>query len=206
MANQRIQSALFGGRPLSLPYYRDAGMMRWVQGILRERPVRQVLVYSGPMAQYVERTDTDVRRVMDFVDGDSDKWRQYAESRRWPMSWVYRREARTMVRYGRRIAAAFDASVFVSDSGAALFRRLAPECAPRVWGIHNGVDTDYFDPAQMLAVPYPLYEKPIVFTGAMDYWANVEAVVWFVCLVFFFVCVVVVVVWFYIVVLCLVAV
>src|SRR3569833_2672371 len=179
MAKQRSLSALFGGRPLSLPYYRDAGMMRWVQGILRERPVRQVLVYSGPMAQYVERTDTDVRRVMDFVDVDSDKWRQYAESRRWPMSWVYRREARTLLRYERRIAAAFDASVFVSDREAALFRRLAPECTPRVWGIHNGVDTAYFDPAQTFAAPYPLYEKPIVFTGAMDYWANVEAVVWF---------------------------
>src|SRR3569623_985863 len=95
------------------------------------------------------------------------------------MSWVYRREARTLLRYERRIAAAFDASVFVSDSEAALFRRRAPGGAPRVWGIHNGVDTDYFDPAQMLAVPYPLYEKPIVFTGAMDYWADVEAVVRF---------------------------
>src|SRR3569833_2654032 len=179
MAKLRSLSALFGGRPLSLPYYRDAGMMRWVQGILRERPVRQVLVYSCPMAQYVKRTDTDVRRVMDFVDVDSDKWRQYAEARRWPMSWVYRREARTLLRYERRIAAAFDASVFVSDSEAALFRRLAPECTPRVWGIHNGVDTAYFDPAQTFAAPYPLYEKPIVFTGAMDYWANVEAVVWF---------------------------
>src|SRR3569833_3272988 len=172
-------SALFGGRPLSLPYYRDAGMMRWVQGILRERPVWLVLVYSGPMAQYVERTDTDVRRVMVFVVVVSVLWWLFAVSRRWPLCWVYWREARTLLRYERRIAAAFDASVFVSDSEAALFRRLAPECTPRVWGIHNGVDTAYFDPAQTFAAPYPLYEKPIVFTGAMDYWANVEAVVWF---------------------------
>ena len=71
-ATLRSLPAQLGGRPLSLPFYRDAGMMRWVQGILRERPVRQVLVYSGPMAQYVDRTDTDVRRVMDFVDVDSD--------------------------------------------------------------------------------------------------------------------------------------
>lgn len=179
MAKLRSLPALLGGGPLSLPYYRDAGLMRWTRRILRERPVSRVLVFSGPMAQYVERVGAGVRRVMDFVDVDSDKWRQYAESRRWPMSWIYRREARTLLRYERRIAAVFDASVFVSDSEAALFRRLAPECAGRVWGIHNGVDTAYFDPAQTFAAPYPLYEKPIVFTGAMDYWANVEAVEWF---------------------------
>lgn len=178
-AKLRSLSALLSGGPLSLPYYRDAGMRDWVRRILRERPVRQVLVFSGPMAQYVERVDEGVRRVMDFVDVDSDKWRQYAASRRGPMRWIYSREARALLRYERRIAAEFDASAFVSDSEAALFRRLAPECAPRVWGIHNGVDTAYFDPAHTFAAPYPLHEKPIVFTGAMDYWANVEAVEWF---------------------------
>src|SRR3569623_1143161 len=86
---------------------------------------------------------------------------------------------RTLLQYERAVAAAFDASVFVSDSEADLFKRLAPECAARVRAIHNGVDTAYFDPVQSFTPPYPLYEKPIVFTGAMDYWANVEAVNWF---------------------------
>src|SRR3569833_947051 len=52
MAKLRSLSALFGGRPLSLPYYRDAGMMRWVQGILRERPKQQKKKNTRPMAQY----------------------------------------------------------------------------------------------------------------------------------------------------------
>jgi sugar transferase (PEP-CTERM/EpsH1 system associated) len=77
------------------------------------------------------------------------------------------------------VAAAVDAGVFVSAGEADLFRRLAPEAAERVWGIHNGVDTVYFDPAGDYPVPYANGEKPVVFTGAMDYWANVDAVTWF---------------------------
>src|SRR3569623_858504 len=143
--------------------------------------------YRVPLGAFIDEADdwrhveaaAGRRRVMDFVDIDSDKWQQYAEARRWPLSWVYRREARTLLQYERAVAATFDASVFVSDSEADLFKRLAPECAARVWSIHNGVDTAYFDPVQSFTPPYPLYEKPIVFTGAMDYWANVEAVNWF---------------------------
>ena len=179
-AKLRSLPALLGSRPLSVPYYYDASMAEWVRNIMDTQPVHHVLTFSGPMAQYVAQArGSALRRVMDFVDIDSDKWRQYADSRRWPMSWIYRREARTLLRYERRIAADFDASVFVSDSEAELFKQQAPECATRVWGIHNGVDTAYFDPARNYTAPFPLHEKPIVFTGAMDYWANVDAVTWF---------------------------
>jgi sugar transferase (PEP-CTERM/EpsH1 system associated) len=95
------------------------------------------------------------------------------------MNWIYRREARTLLSYERHVAAMMDASVFVSNSEAELFKQLAPEAAARVWDIHNGVDVDYFDPTQEYPVPYAASEMAIVFTGAMDYWANVDAVTWF---------------------------
>ena len=31
---------------------------------------------------------------MDFMDLDSDKWRQYAGTSSWPMKWIYQREAK----------------------------------------------------------------------------------------------------------------
>ena len=179
-AKLRSLPALLGGAPLSLPYYRDAGLRQWVDRLLAERPVRRAIIFSGAMAQYLDGPGYNhLRRIVDFVDVDSDKWRQYAATRPWPLSWVYRREARTLLRYERRVAAAVDASVFVSTGEAEFFRRLAPEAAARVWGIHNGVDTVYFDPAQDYPVPYTPGEKAVVFTGALDYWANVDAVTWF---------------------------
>lgn len=179
-AKLRSLPALWGDTPLSVPYYRDGALQAWVDRLLAERPVRQAIIFSGAMAQYLESPAyARLRRIVDFVDVDSDKWRQYAGSQAWPMSWIYRREARTLLRYERRVAAAMDASVFVSASEAELFKRLAPEAAARVWDIHNGVDVDYFDPDREYPVPYAAAEKPIVFTGAMDYWANADAVGWF---------------------------
>src|SRR5690606_39218218 len=37
-----------------------------------------------------------------------------------------------------------------------------------------------FSPEHGFPSPFPAGEQPIVFTGAMDYWANVDAVEWFV--------------------------
>jgi len=55
----------------------------------------------------------------------------------------------------------------------------APECATRIVAIENGVDSEYFSPAHAFKSPFTADEHPIVFTGAMDYWPNVDAVVWF---------------------------
>jgi sugar transferase (PEP-CTERM/EpsH1 system associated) len=179
-AKLRSLSALWGETPLSLPYYRDAALQAWLDRLLAERPVRQAIIFSGAMAQYLEKPAYGhLRRIVDFVDVDSDKWRQYAESQAWPMSWIYRREARTLLKYERHVAATLEASVFVSSNEAELFKQLAPEAAARVWDIHNGVDVEYFDPTRDYPVPYAATELPIVFTGAMDYWANVDAVTWF---------------------------
>jgi sugar transferase (PEP-CTERM/EpsH1 system associated) len=45
--------------------------------------------------------------------------------------------------------------------------------------VENGVDTDFFSPEIKLDSPFEAGEQPIVFTGAMDYWPNVDAVRWF---------------------------
>ncbi len=169
---------LLTGDPLTLPFYFDARMQTWVDDLLQRRPIGHAVAFSSAMAQYLER-HRELQRVVDVVDVDSDKWAQYAESKAWPMSTLYRRESRTLLGYERHIAASFDASVFVSEDEAELFRRLAPESTQRVHAVRNGVDTDYFSPRGEYADPYAGRGPVMVFTGAMDYWANVDAVRWF---------------------------
>ena len=178
LATLKSVTGLLSGEPLTLPYYRNRQMQRWVDAVLAARPITRALVYSSSMAQYV-MPYPGLHRVIDFVDIDSDKWRQYAEKKSWPMNWVYRREARTLFNYERRVTHAFAASAFVSEAEANLFKQLAPDCADKVFGFSNGVDTDYFSPENAGASPYPAGVRAIVFTGAMDYWANVDAVTWF---------------------------
>jgi sugar transferase (PEP-CTERM/EpsH1 system associated) len=57
---------------------------------------------------------------------------------------------------------------------------LAPEVADRVDVSSNGVDAEFFSPAADRPSPFEAGEHPLVFTGAMDYWPNVDAVCWFV--------------------------
>ena len=179
-ARLRSLAALMRGEPLTLAYYRDARLQRWVDAVLARGNVQRAFVFCSAVAQYTEHAEgRGLRRVLDFVDIDSDKWRQYALSKRWPLSAVYRREADTLSRYERGCARAFDASLFVSEAEAQMFRRSAPESASRIDFVENGVDTDYFSPARGYPNPFGGSDRVLVFTGAMDYWANVDAVVWF---------------------------
>ncbi len=180
LAKLRCLSGLVTGEPLTLPYYRDAGIRTWVRDIVGRRKVEGCYVFSSAMAQYVSGDAfASMRRIMDFVDVDSEKWRQYAARKTWPVSWLYRREGQRLLRYDRTIAAEFDANVLVSAAEAKLFNRLSPETVKKTFAIRNGVDSDYFSPEGNYENPYPLSETPLVLTGAMDYWPNAEAASWF---------------------------
>lgn len=184
-ATARIRSAsgFLTGEPLTLPYYRSASMQKWVDEVLTSKPVKAIVVFSAAMAQYVPPDEASsgsvagsIRRIADLVDVDSDKWGQYAGSQPWPYSAVYRRESRTLLKFEREVANRFDATIFVSAAEAGLFRKLAPEAADKIWHVNNGVDCDYFSPERAYANPYAETELVLVFTGAMDYWPNVDAV------------------------------
>jgi sugar transferase (PEP-CTERM/EpsH1 system associated) len=177
-ARMRSLAALAGSRPLSCDYYANAALRAWVDITVREQRIERILCFSSPMAQYAAR-HSGACRVMDFVDVDSEKWRAYSARRRWPLAALYRREARRLLQYERSVAAASDATLFVSAAEAALFRTLAPESAARTGYYSNGVDTGYFSPHHALPSPFTGAVPVLVFTGAMDYWPNIDAVTWF---------------------------
>lgn len=178
VARARSLFALLGNDPLTLAYYRHTKLQQWVAQIFEQQAVSVSVIFSAAMAQYVDHNQHG-RRIIDFVDIDSDKWRQYAISKPWPFSWIYRREADCLFNYERRIACEFDNATFVSEKEASLFRQLAPECAQKTTFFNNGVDTNFFSPGQNYPNPYPAGAEVLVFTGAMDYWANIDAVDWF---------------------------
>ena len=176
----RLRSAvgLWTGEALTLPYYRNAALARWIERVVREHAISKAVVFSSAMAQYVI-AHRELRLVVDFVDVDSAKWDQYGRSRAWPLATIYGREGRRLLAFERVVAARAHASVFVTEAEASLFCKLAPECAPTVHYAQNGVDTDYFAPDASRASPFAADEDAIVFTGAMDYWPNIDAVTWF---------------------------
>ncbi len=178
-ARLRSLRGLFDGRALTLPYYADRGMRDWVRRLAQLHRIERVFVFSSAMAQYALLPGLEgARKVVDFVDVDSDKWIQYARSTPWPLSWIYRREGDRLASFEMDVAKQVDGSLFVSAEEARLFQERA-QVDSGVGFFDNGVDWRYFDPEVEFESPYGRDEQVLVFTGAMDYRANVDAVDWF---------------------------
>jgi sugar transferase (PEP-CTERM/EpsH1 system associated) len=191
---------LLAGRPISVGYFYRLRIQQTTDQWLSAGDYDAIVCFSSPMAEYVFRskkhrsgraplepqtlnfiprsTFRRPRLIMDFCDVDSDKWAQYAESSRFPRSFIYRRENRSLAAYEKRIAENFDHSIFVSEKEAEIFRRQNPHVS-NVSVIPNGVDYEYFSPDQPINSVSPNPCPMLLFTGAMDYHANVDGVTWF---------------------------
>ena len=181
--HKRVTGSITGlltGQALSLSYYGNAQLQEWVRATIEQECPDAVLVFSGVMGRFVKGLlPPHVPVIFDAEDVDSEKWRSYAQAKPWPISWLYQREATKLLAYEREMAASTHASIFVSPDEAALFKKLAPESAEKIHYRTQGVDSAYFDPQLPFENPYKSGQKVLVFTGAMDYWPNVEAVKWF---------------------------
>ena len=178
LAKIKSLQGLVTGEPLSLPYYKNKRMQEWINQTISAHSITKILIFSSVMAQFIN-DDQSIDIIVDFVDVDSDKWRQYAQRCKGLKHWIYQREAHYLLNYEKIIAEQARASIFVSEQEVELFKTLAPEVSHKVTHINNGVDTEYFSSELSFSSPYAKDDQIIVFTGAMDYWANVDAVLWF---------------------------
>lgn len=176
--------ALLSDRPITQPYYYSARMQKWVNSTVLEQGITKAFIYSSSMAQYVIDNKSLAVKVMDFADIDSDKWRQYADKSNGLMRWIYHREYQSLEMYEKYITHQFNTSCFVTEAETELFKKMIePDQQRKVATLSNGIDTNYFSPTQAgdLCENYSLSkENYVIFTGVMDYWANVDAVKWFV--------------------------
>ena len=171
--------ALVTGDALTLRYYQHAGLQRWVSDTVASAALDMAVVFSSAMAPYLA-AHADLPVLLDLVDVDSAKWTAYADARRWPLSWLYRREGQRLLAFERAAVQRSVRSFLVTQKEVDLFLGLAPDAVGRIEVSGNGVDADYFVPSAARVTPYQATELPLVFTGAMDYWPNVDAVCWFV--------------------------
>ena len=198
---------LFSKKPLSVPYFYSKKLQQTIDHLLSTNNYDAIFCFSSPMAEYVFRSKVLSRQlivhgqktnnhqpaasshqpklIMDFVDVDSDKWVQYSKYARFPKSWIYALEGRRLADYEKNVAETFDHSIFVTQAEVEVFKKLNPHIQSIIT-ISNGVDFDYFSPTfsqeqtTRNQPPETSNQQPvIVFTGAMDYYANIDGVVWF---------------------------
>ncbi len=176
---RRLKSlpALLGTKPLTLPYFRHAGLRKALRTSLAARPVDCAYAFSSSMGFYFLDLAAELgaaRKIAHFAELDSDKWAQYAASQGFPSKQVYGREARTLLAWEKKLAQVADLNVLVSDVEERIFKERIP--GPATVVLPNGVDLEHFRPdAKVQKIAHS-----VVFTGVMNYHPNVDAMLHFV--------------------------
>jgi sugar transferase (PEP-CTERM/EpsH1 system associated) len=174
--------ALLRSSPITVDYFYSRALQRKIDDVIDDTEIDAFVCFSSPMAEYLFRSrhaGGKVRRavrVMDLIDVDSYKWRQYAENSSAWTSWIYRLEARYLAEYEGRVARAFDRVLVVSEHEKAVFPEIGNVQNLNV--MSNGVDVDFFRPVQFESGVSG--HHTLVFTGVMDYWPNIDGIKWFV--------------------------
>ena len=172
------------GRALTVSHFYSRLLQKKFNEFVDGKPVDVIYCTSSAMAEYVFKgqptvRDSDSKRLdlIDFMDLDSDKWRQYREVSSFPMSLVYLYEEVTLGHYESRIQKRFDECIFISCNETTLFKKKLGNTPKNVQVVGNGVDMDAFRPPD---ISRPVSGKTLFFSGVMDYLPNVNAMLWFV--------------------------
>ena len=167
--------SMLRGRTVTEGLFDSPALAKVVRKWSRQEKYDAVLASSSGICPYVfpPCVDADITRWVDLIDVDSQKWLDYANAARFPMSLVYRTEGQRLRELERRLAATCDRLLVVSDAERDLFRSFCP--TDRIAAVSNGVDYQYF-------APQPgTFSEPhsCAFVGVMNYKPNADAAIWF---------------------------
>lgn len=170
----RALAALPGSSTLTHVLLDSPAMRDTLEEIVRERRPDVVLAFCSSMARFAMEPPLDgIPLVVDLVDVDSVKWAQLAESAKQPLGWIYRREARLLSEYERRIVDRARQTVVVNAREAWALAAISP--SPKIAVVLLGVDL-----ASVVSPNPPVAAPRLVFCGVMNYPPNVAGIRWFV--------------------------
>jgi sugar transferase (PEP-CTERM/EpsH1 system associated) len=168
-ARRRALGAVVSGQSLSAAHFAEPVLRQGLQRALRERAFDVAVVYSGAMDPLLQGFRP---RLVDLVDVDSAKFAAYYHQRtvRGARRLAFGLEGRRLQALEQQIVQDADLSMVCTAAEAKLLRSFTRP--RRLEVLENGVDTEVF--AQPLGNARRADE--IVFVGALDYQANVDAV------------------------------
>lgn len=164
--------ALPTSEPSSAAYFRSQQLARRIEAAWKQTRYDGVIVHCAFAAQYALPLRGGFR-IMDYGDLDSAKWSDYAGHRGFPLSAGYAIESGKLCRFEKRVAESSTQITFTTRGESEAFQKLGLNKPTAV--IPNGVDTSYFHRSGRP----PAESKTIAFLGRMDYFPNVDGIVWF---------------------------
>src|SRR5208337_1830312 len=168
--------SLLTGRPLSFGFFYSRTFEKKVRQALRRSKYDLIFVFCSAMGQYLP-DPAPAPVFVDFVDADSEKFRQYARMSGFPRDWLYAREARTVAAAEQALGRIARISIACAENETKQLRGTAPE-AFKVEVVSNGMEVPDFSETQLSARILDL-QPFAVFVGTMSYWPNSDAAIYF---------------------------
>ena len=162
IAKARCLLHLFSKKPFTIHCFYS----KKFKELLRYQDFDVVLVDCSSMAQYA--IDIEKPKIIDFVDIDSDKWKLYSRHSWPPKSLIYYMEYRRLQLFEKDITKQFNFCLVVSEGEKKLLQD-----DEKVVIIPNGIDLEFFVPRAQQN------DNTLIFTGAMDYFPNIDGVSYF---------------------------
>ena len=183
-AKTRAILSLAKGYSLSKGYYGSSKFQLTVNRLVNEEQPDLIYVFSSAMAQYVE-SFKKTPRIIDYVDVDSEKWRQLSQCTSYPFAQIYGLEHRRLRQLEIEASLWARYSLFVSEAEATLFGEIGGK--GEIVAVPNGVTFDF--------LRLPVHESleagkqqpaqshsravHVLFVGTMNYFPNADAVLYF---------------------------
>lgn len=164
------------GRPMSFGFFRSRTFADAVQLALQKHRYDVIFVYSSSMGQYIPQP-APAPVVVDFVDADSHKFKQYAAKSGAARAWFYAREARAVASVEQSLGRLAALSFAVTEHDA---RELRGSDANgfQVEVIPNGVQVPEVS-EESDETAFSELHPFVLFVGTMNYPPNSDAAVYF---------------------------
>jgi sugar transferase (PEP-CTERM/EpsH1 system associated) len=152
--------------PSSMGFFHSTELKQQINKLLATVKFDLIFVHCSSVAQYVENV-TDIPKILDYGDMDSQKWLSYTSFKPFPINLGYWLEGTKMEREEKRLAKKF-------TMGTATTKMEWKTLDDYQTGITtdwfpNGVNAEFFKPDGEGYNP-----KAISFIGRMDYYPNQE--------------------------------
>lgn len=178
----------FSFLPFSVHYFYSTKLQKKIDECLAQQDIDIIFCYSSVMAEYVFRSkvlkgkeENKIKLIIDFVDLDSDKWKQYANYSSFPFNIIFYEEYKRLKKYELKICGHFDKIVFAADREVNVLEQ-SVSTKDKIYVVPNGVDFSFFKEKKREVAIGKEHQKSshiLLFTGVMDYYANIDGVCWF---------------------------
>ena len=162
LSKLRVAFGLFTQTPLTVWHFYS----RHLKSLVYKTECDLILVDCSSMAQYV--MDINKPRIIDFVDVDYNKWLLYAEKASFLKSIIYVLEYLKLKKFEYTVGKLFNHCIVVSENE----KKLLP-CIDHISVIPNGMDFDLPGKTKQSE------DNFIIFIGVMNYFPNIDGVLFF---------------------------